>query len=105
MHFYLLLRVHETQKPVAVVSLYSDPHQELFEASQKTYVTVKHLRDSDFRVVDIHSIHSVVMMAPDEQYKRTYQDGSEVDRWYMMEKPGQKILQMLGMEEEIIGEE
>lgn len=79
--------------------MYGPPHQDIFEASSKTHWTVQHLRDSGLRVVDIKSITAAVMMAPDETYKTRIHDGSEVDRWYLMEKPGLKLSQRVGLEE------
>ena len=55
-------------------------------------------------MVDIKCIKSVVMMAPDIRYASLHQDGTELDRWYMMEKPGIKIGHMAG-EEEFVSEE
>jgi len=48
------------------------------------------------RIIDIESIQSVVCLAPDKQYGKFYQDGTEDDRWYMSEKPGLKLSQMVG---------
>lgn len=97
--FYMILRVGNTTRPAALVTFYGPPHKELYEASSKTYWTAQHLRHLGIRVIDIDSIQSVVMMAPDEQYGSTFKDGSEVDRWYLMEKPGIKIAKMAGSEE------
>lgn len=102
--YYMLLRVADTVRPAAVVSFYGPPDRHLYEASSKTYWTAKHLRDKGIRVVDIKCIKSVVMMAPDIQYASLHQDGTELDRWYMMEKPGIKIGHMAG-EEEFMSEE
>jgi hypothetical protein len=40
------------------------------------------------------------MMAPDHQYRHYRTDGSEVDRWFLMEKPGLKLASLAGSEEE-----
>ncbi|KAJ6576383.1 hypothetical protein B0H10DRAFT_2236364 [Mycena sp. CBHHK59/15] len=104
--FYMLLRVggisndkEEAPKPVAIVSLYGPPHPGLLAASSNTYWTVQHLRDTAVRVVDVKSIRSVVMMAPDERYKTRFNDGTQVDRWYLMEKPGLKLSERVGLDE------
>lgn len=99
--FYLQLRLNlgRNVKTVAIVSCYGPPHPELLELSSHTYWTVQHLRNEGVEVVDVKSIQSVVMMAPDKQYPKRYQDGSELDRWYMMERPGLKISQMQGYQE------
>ncbi|KAJ6504329.1 hypothetical protein C8R47DRAFT_1174826 [Mycena vitilis] len=106
--FYMLLRVNaDTEpKPVAVVSLYGPPHAGLYlAASSYTYWTSKHLRDTAIRVIDVKSIQAAVMMAPDERYKTRFHDGTEIDRWYLMEKPGMKLSERAGLEELMASEE
>jgi hypothetical protein len=39
------------------------------------------------------------MMAPDERYKTRFQDGSEVDRRFLMDKPGLKLAERASLEE------
>ena len=90
--FFMLLNVANIIRPVALVSFYGAPHQGLLDDSSNTYWTAQHLRDSGVRVIDIRCIKSVVMMAPDQRYKYFCKDGTEVDRWYLMEKPGVKLL-------------
>lgn len=102
-HFYMLLTINGVPVPLAVASFYGPPHQGLYHTSSKTYITVQHFRDVDVRVIDIKAINSVVMMAPDPMYKLQFlegtEDGTEKDRWFMMEKPGLKVSSMIGMEE------
>ena len=103
--YYMLLRVADTVRPAAVVSFYGPPDKHLcMKLHQSTYWTAQHLRDKGIRVVDIECITSVVMMAPDTQYASWCKDGTELDRWYMMEKPGIKIGHMAG-EYEFMSEE
>lgn len=40
------------------------------------------------------------MMAPDPRYGTVFQDGSEKDRYYLMEKPGLKLGRLFGWEED-----
>ncbi|KAJ7686204.1 hypothetical protein B0H17DRAFT_1160683 [Mycena rosella] len=101
-HFYLMFKVGGARKPLAVVSMFAEHHQQLYQDSSKTYVTMQHLGNSDIRVIDIKSIQSVVMLAPDEQYAKLYKDGSEVNRFYLMEKPGLKLMEMMGVLETVI---
>jgi len=86
-------------KAVALVSFYGPPHEALYQTSSKCYWTVAHLRDPSMRIIDFESIQSVVCMAPDKQYGKLYQDGTENDCWYMSEKPGLKLSQMVGQGE------
>jgi hypothetical protein len=51
------------------------------------------------KIIDISCIQSVVCLAPDTQYGKSFQDGSENDRWYLMEKPGLKLSLAVGREE------
>ncbi|KAJ7798489.1 hypothetical protein B0H14DRAFT_2617832 [Mycena olivaceomarginata] len=99
--FYILLHINDDVPPkaVAMVSLYGPPHPGILAASLNTYWTAQHLRDSAIRVIDVNTIKSVVMMAPDERYKTRFHDGTEVDRWYLMEKPGLKLTERAGLEE------
>ncbi|KAJ7783928.1 hypothetical protein DFH07DRAFT_727206 [Mycena maculata] len=103
-HFYLMFKVGEVRKPQAVVSLYGEHHQQLYNDSSKSYVTMQHLGNSGVRVIDIDSILAAVMLAPDEQYANTYHDGSELNRWYLMEKPGLKLMAMMGIGQELVPE-
>ncbi|KAJ7789224.1 hypothetical protein B0H14DRAFT_2627433 [Mycena olivaceomarginata] len=103
-HFYMNFKVREEHKPLAVVSLYGEHHQQLYEDSSKPYVTMQHLGDSDVRVIDIKSIQSAVMLAPDEQYAKSFQDGTQLNRFFLMEKPGLKLMEMIGLAESVIPE-
>lgn len=99
-----MFRVGEERRPLAVVSMYGEHHQQLYEESSKTYITVQHLGNADIRVIDIASIQSVVMLAPDEQYAKDFHDGSEINRWYWMAKPGLKLMDMTGVGEVLVPE-
>lgn len=41
------------------------------------------------------------MMAPDKRYGISYHDGTEVNRWFLMEKRGLKVSSMVGLHEDI----
>lgn len=97
--FFALIDVNESILPIAVLSQYGQPNQELLDASSKTYWTAQHLRENGIRVVDIKKLISVVMMAPDKQYAKTHNDGTGNDRWYLMQKPGLLLSQHIGMQE------
>jgi hypothetical protein len=99
-HFYLELEVGEQIHYVAVASFYGPPHQGLAKQSSYTYITMQHQRDSDVRVIDVQSIVAVVMLAPDPRYPLFFHDGSETDRWYLMQKPGLTMGSMIGIEED-----
>ncbi|KAJ7130701.1 hypothetical protein C8R46DRAFT_924766 [Mycena filopes] len=97
--FFFILNVEEEERYLAVASFFGPPDPHLLEISCKTYWSTRHSRDSDVRAVDITSIASCVMMAPDNQYHHYCADGSEVDRWFLMEKPGLKLALWTGAPE------
>lgn len=91
--------IHGVLEPVAVVSNYGPPDAALYQASSKTYITFQHFRDVSVRVIRVKDIQSVVMIAPDQMYPRRHNDGSEQNRYYLMEKPGAKLSSMIGLYE------
>jgi hypothetical protein len=99
MQYYLLFRLEGRILGLGVASLYGPPHSGLYKASSETYYTVQHTHK--IQVIDIKCIDSVVMMAPDPRYPLFYHDGSEVDRWYLMQKPGRNIFALAGVEESV----
>lgn len=104
--FYTLLYIQGGElKPMAMVSLYGPHHKGLWEESSKTYWTAQHLGDGGVQVIDAKLIDAVVMLAPDPRYGTRYHDGSEVNRWYLMEKPGLKLSQQIGLAENILEED
>ncbi|KZP29720.1 hypothetical protein FIBSPDRAFT_815810 [Athelia psychrophila] len=104
--FYMLLSMQGGElRPMAMVSLYGPHHKGLWEASSKTYWTAQHLGDGGVRLIDAKSIDAVVMLAPDPRYGTRYHDGSEVNRYYRMEKPGLKLSQQIGLGETILEED
>lgn len=93
--YFALFEVDGVEHAVAVVSLYSRPHEELLAMSSNTYYTVQHLRGTAMRVIPAQSITSVVAMVPDRQYANFIQDGTQDDRWQLVEKPGLRLLERL----------
>jgi hypothetical protein len=90
------LHIGEEDRHVTVASFFGSPDPHLLEISSKTYWLVKHLRNGDIRVINLLTIASCVMMAPDNQYRHLRTDGSEIDRWFMVEKPGLKLASWKG---------
>ncbi|KAJ7175518.1 hypothetical protein C8R46DRAFT_890471 [Mycena filopes] len=99
--FFFILTVEDEERYLAVASFFGPPDPHLLEISCKTYWSVSHLRESDVRAVDISSIASCVMMAPDQQYGHYRTDGTEADRWFLMEKPGLKLASWIDSSEEM----
>ncbi|KAH8799267.1 hypothetical protein DL96DRAFT_1780888 [Flagelloscypha sp. PMI_526] len=94
-HYYCKVSIQNIEHQVAVASFYSAPHPELYASSFGTYISVHHNRDIDVRVIDIKCISSVVMVAPDPRYGMVYRDGTEGNRFFVMSKPGLKVLHNL----------
>lgn len=92
----MILNVEDEDKCLAVASFFGPPDPYLLEISSKTYWSAKHRRDADIRVIEVTSMVSCVMMAPDDQYHHHRADGSEIDRWFLMEKPGLKLASWTG---------
>ncbi|KAJ6471244.1 hypothetical protein C8R47DRAFT_1297643 [Mycena vitilis] len=97
--FFLILDVEGEERYLAVASFFGPPEPHLFDISSKCFWSVNHLRESDIRVIDVTSILSCVTMAPDHQYQLYRQDGSEIDRWHLMEKPRLKLASWSGRTE------
>ena len=84
-HFYFKLETPQGTANAVMASSFSDPDAELLDNSYQTYWTAH--RTDILRVFDIHSIESVVMMAPDPN----------TDGFYMMQRPGLNVCStMLG---------
>jgi hypothetical protein len=90
---------------LAVISLYGPPNNILLETSSQTYWSVTHLRDTGIRVINAMSIVAVVAMVPDRQYQHWRRDGTEEDRWMLVEKPGLKLMQRILQYDEQIPED
>ena len=66
----------------------------IWEESYHTYWTAEHTGDSKIEAIQVKDIQSTVMMAPDKQYGKTIQDGTENNRWYLMERPGLRLTEL-----------
>ncbi|KIK31516.1 hypothetical protein CY34DRAFT_19845, partial [Suillus luteus UH-Slu-Lm8-n1] len=70
---------------VAIVSMYSLPHNELLTISHNTLWSCTHHGNDGLSMVDVKSIKSVVSMAP---HRPKLPSGAEEDRFFVIEKPG-----------------
>lgn len=73
---------------VAIVSVYSLPHDELLTISHNTLWSCTHHGNDALSVVDVKSIKSVVSMAP---HRPKLPSGAEEDHFFVIEKPGLDI--------------
>ena len=60
------------------------------------YVTMQHHRNTDVVAIDVRSISSVVLLAPDQRYPLFFHDASAHNRYYLVERPGLGILEKIG---------
>jgi hypothetical protein len=87
----MILTVEGEDRYVAAASFFGPPDPYPLEISSHNYWSMKHRCDADIRVIEATSIVSCVTLAPDHQYANYRTDGSELDRWLLMEKPGLKL--------------
>ncbi|KAG1794936.1 uncharacterized protein BJ212DRAFT_1411912 [Suillus subaureus] len=77
---------------LAVIKLFSLPHQELLRQSHTTFISCQYLGDAGTIVVNVKLIHSVVAMVLHKL--------NDEDRFYMVEKPGADVTYLGGYLEE-----
>ena len=82
-----------------LISLYSDPHNNLLRLLHNTLWSCKYVGDLALRFIDIRTIKSVVAMIPHSPAI----GGQEArERFFMVEKPGFNVALIAGTEEGII---
>jgi hypothetical protein len=59
------------------------------------------LGNAALELVPISKIESVVMMAPNDQIKNVYPEVAHEDWWYLMERPGLKMTEYIGLTEQL----
>jgi hypothetical protein len=93
-YYYFQVLIRETETTLALVSLYSLPHNELFENSHHTLLSCVYEGDAHLHVIDIKSIMSVVAMVPHHPFP-----GDDQDRYFVVEKPGLDVARLGGVVE------
>jgi hypothetical protein len=89
----------QTNETFALISQYSQPHQEILNSSYGTLWSSTHGRIEDMQVISAKSILSVVSMIP---HSLTPND---LEQWYFAcEKPGLEVARMGGVEESMTNE-
>ena len=81
-----------------MVSLYSDPCQDLLKLSYNTLLSCTH--DKGMRVIDVKTIRSVIAMVP---HKPFHEDTQQ--RYFIVEKPGLDVAYLGGNVEVVPDEE
>lgn len=90
--------VGETEKTLAMVSLYSSPHIGLLKQSHYTVLSCTNL--GNMAVVDVKSIASVVAMVPHRPFPE-----DAIERVFIVEKPGLDVAWLGGNAEEVLDDE
>ncbi|KAG1827777.1 hypothetical protein EV424DRAFT_1319245, partial [Suillus variegatus] len=62
--FYFNMMLHDEEKTFAFVSEFSQPHTDLFENSSQTVFACRYRGDASLKLVEVHTIQSVVAMIP-----------------------------------------
>lgn len=99
-YYYFQALIKEIETTLALVSLYSLPHEELSEYSHHTLLSCVYEGDACLQVVDIKSIMSVVAMVPHNPFP-----GDPLDRYFVVEKPGLDVARLGGVVEVVPEEE
>lgn len=94
MQYHIECRIDYTSpvEALAVIKLFSLPHQELLRQSHTTFVSCQYLEDAGTIVVNVKLIYSVVAMVPHKL--------NDEDRFYMVEKTGADVTYLGGYSEE-----
>jgi hypothetical protein len=89
--------VGETEKTLAMLSLYSPPHTGLLKQSYYTVWSCTH--SGNRMVVDVKSIVSVVAMVPHQPFPE-----DPIKHVFVVEKPGLDVAWLGGYIEEVLDE-
>jgi hypothetical protein len=91
--FYFRLSINEKSLALALVSLYSSPHQDLLRLSRRTLWSYTFGGDALLKVVDVKTISAVVAMVPHTPFL------GDRERFFLVEKPGLDIAVLGGVDE------
>jgi hypothetical protein len=95
-YFFVHLRHDGNELGLALVSLYSEPHDDLFRISYGTLWSCEYRGDLALRFINIRIIESVVAMIPHSPVI----GGQEArGRFFLVEKPGFDVALIAGIEE------
>ncbi|KAG1759571.1 hypothetical protein EV702DRAFT_982724 [Suillus placidus] len=98
-YFYFNMTIHGQRKTFAMVSEYSDPHQDLLQRSYHTVFACQYHGDASLKLTEVSTIQSVVAMVP-HQFP-----GIDGTLFYLIERPGLDIITIGGINEEDIPDE
>jgi hypothetical protein len=84
----------------ALVSIYSRPDEQLLDDSYGTLWACHYTGVNDLRVIETHTIFSVVSMQP-----LPLLPGERDDLWFLVEKSGLDDIQLSGVDEPLDGDQ
>jgi hypothetical protein len=96
--YYFRTLVRGVEKVLAMVALYSPPHQDLLELSYHTLLSCTY--EGSRKVIDVKSIISVVAMVPHTPFP-----GDASKQYFVVEKPGLDVARLGGSSEIVLDEE
>ena len=87
---------------LALVSLYSKPDESLLSLSAGTLWSCEYQGDAALKFINVKTIQSVVAMIP---HRPEIQGVPLSERFFLVEKPGLDVAMMVGVEEDVPGDE
>ena len=94
--------VGDTEKSLAMVSMYSPPHDGLLTLSFNTLWSCTYQGNDSLKVIDANSIAAVIAMVPHQPFP---EDSGPVERFFVVEKPGLDVSSLGGVTESTPEEE
>ena len=85
--------IDDTEKTLAMVSIYSPPHALLLTLSYNTLWSCTYRGNHSLRVIDVKSIAAVVAMVPHQPFS---ENSSPDERFFVVEKPGLDVSSLGG---------
>ena len=90
-YYYFRITIKETEKTLALVSVYSPPHSELLKLSHHTLLSCTYEGDNSLRVI---------AMVPHQPFS-----GEGTEHFFVVEKPGLDVASLGGSTESVPDEE
>jgi hypothetical protein len=101
-YYFFQMVIDDTEKSLAMVSMYSPPHAGLLTLSFDTLWSCIYQGNSSLRVIDAKSITAVIAMVPHQPFP---EDSSPVEHFFVVEKPGLDVSSLGGVTESAPEEE
>jgi len=98
--FFTVLCLGDSEVPVALVSLFSQPDPTLLCISVNTLWSCEYQGDSALAFIDVKHIQAVVAMVP---YAPAIEGQEARQQFFLVEKPGLDVAVLAGAEEDFIG--